>query len=307
MFLGIDTSCYTTSVAVVKDGKILADERVILDVPQGKCGLRQSDGVFLHVRNFPGLIEKAAEFLPQITAVSVSVCPRRVEGSYMPVFTAGESFAKTIAASVGCRLFFQSHQENHIAAGIYTTGFDDTDLFLAVHISGGTTEILLCKKDETGYITEILGKTLDVSAGQLVDRIGVLGNEAFPAGKHMDIAAKKGDIKLPVSVKGSNINFSGAETAAKRMITNENKHAVYYAVFECVAKSLCKAIDNAIKESGAKKVLMVGGVPSNSVIRNILEEKFEERIQFCEPRFSADGAVGNAFLAEKRWIFGERC
>ena len=122
----------------------------------------------------------------------------------------------------------------------------------------------------------------------------------------MDAFARRGDIKLPVSVKGSDINFSGAETAAKRMICDENKLEVYYAVFECVAKSLCKAIDSALKETGAKSVLMVGGVSSNSVIRSILENKFEEKIQLCAPEFSADGAVGNAFLAGKRWIFGER-
>jgi N6-L-threonylcarbamoyladenine synthase len=175
-----------------------------------------------------------------------------------------------------------------------------------VHISGGTTELLLCKKDEKGYETEIVGKTLDVSAGQLIDRIGVMGCEQFPAGRHMDAAAKKGEIKLPVSVKGADINFSGAETVAKRIITEENKHSVYYAVFECIAKSLCKSIENAMKENGAKSVLMVGGVSSNSVIRSILTDKFKNCLQFCEPAYSTDGAVGNAFLAEKRWNFGER-
>ncbi len=307
MFLGIDTSCYTTSVAAVKDGKIISDSRIMLEVAEGKCGLRQSDGVFLHVRNFPQVLEKANLAFDGLKAVSVSGYPRRVDGSYMPVFTAGLSFAKTIAAATGAKLFLQSHQENHISAAVNTTGFCDEVPFIAVHISGGTTELLLCKKDDAGYETEIVGKTLDVSAGQLIDRIGVMGGEAFPAGKHMDDFAKKGDIKLPVSVKGADINFSGAETAAKRMITDENKAAVYYAVFECVAKSLCKSIENALLATGAKTVLMVGGVSSNSVIRTLLEDKFQENLQFCPPQYSTDGAVGNAFLAEKRWNFGEGC
>ena len=53
-FLGIDTSCYTTSVAAVDvTGNIIASQRIALEVKKGSRGLRQSEGVFAHVRNFP--------------------------------------------------------------------------------------------------------------------------------------------------------------------------------------------------------------------------------------------------------------
>ena len=63
IFLGIDTSCYTTSAACVcvngNSAEIVCDERTLLKVAAGERGLRQSDAVFQHVRNL-------AEILPKI-------------------------------------------------------------------------------------------------------------------------------------------------------------------------------------------------------------------------------------------------
>ena len=92
MILAIDTSCYTTSMALMDmEGNLLSDQRRVLDVPLGERGLSQSEALFQHHRNLPLLIEKVAQDydLRNLAALGVSTRPRPVEGSYMPVFLGG--------------------------------------------------------------------------------------------------------------------------------------------------------------------------------------------------------------------------
>lgn len=294
MYLGIDTSCYTTSVAVVSDdGETLADKRILLSVPEGKRGLRQSEGVFQHIKNLPLLINEVKEFLPQVKAVGVSGKPRNVQDSYMPVFVAGKSFATAIASSLNVPLVLTDHQNGHIMAASKSAGFEPTGEFLAIHLSGGTTEILkVC-----GDSAEIIGKTLDIPAGQLIDRTGVMCGLTFPCGKEMDQKAVDTKIKLPVSVRESDINFSGAEIQAERLYREGTKpEEIYTAIFQAIARSIEKAVKNA----GEYHVLPVGGVSSNSIIRGQLKKAFGEKVHFAQPQFMTDNAVGVAHICRER-------
>ncbi len=296
MYIGIDTSCYTTSVAAV-DGEIIADKRILLKVGEGQRGLRQSEGVFQHIKNIPLLTKQIEELFPKTQGICVSATPRREEGSYMPVFLAGLSFAEAISHSLGIPLVKTSHQEGHIAAAVMDTGFDDSSSFLAVHISGGTSEIVLCEKDDAGYKTKIVGGTLDLPAGQLVDRTGVLAGESFPCGRAMQDKAKETEIGLPVTVRGCGFHLSGAETKAAKLLTEAPAEEIYYAVFMCIAKSLEGALKNAIKEYKTEKILIAGGVSANEYIRKYLGEKLD--VCFCNPLYSTDNAVGAAYIGER--------
>ncbi len=296
MYLGIDTSCYTTSVAVAR-GNVIADERILLKVKEGDRGLRQSEGVFQHIKNMPELTKRIEKLFPEIKGICVSTAPRREEGSYMPVFLVGNSFAEAIAHSLGVPLIRTSHQEGHIAAAVADSGFDDSGRFLAVHISGGTSEIVLCEKDVAGYKTQIVGGTLDLPAGQLVDRIGVFAGESFPCGKSMQEKAVCRDISLPVTVRGCGFHLSGAETKAAQLLNKVPAEEIYYAIFICIAKSLEGALKNAIKEYNTEKILIAGGVSANKYIREYLEKRLG--MCFCNPLYSTDNAVGTAFIGER--------
>ena len=102
MYLGIDTSNYTTSVAAF-DGRDGVNRSRLLDVAPGQLGLRQSDALFSHVKRLPVLMEQlfSAVSPGEIQAVAVSTRPRAVEGSYMPCFLAGVAVAKSLAAALG--------------------------------------------------------------------------------------------------------------------------------------------------------------------------------------------------------------
>lgn len=153
----------------------------------------------------------------EIAAVCASARPRDDEASYMPVFLAGEGQARSLAAALNVPLFRSTHQRGHIYAAALGTAIEPGDL-LALHLSGGTTELLSLKGDEL----TLLGGTLDLHAGQMVDRAGVAMGLHFPAGPYLEALAVKGTAKalLPVSMTdgGLSCHLSGAESQLQRWI-----------------------------------------------------------------------------------------
>ncbi len=300
MTLGIDTSNYTTSVAVY-DGTGYKHSRKILDVKEGMRGIRQSDGVFIHNRALPDMIaERLMESGREIAAVGVSTRPRSVEGSYMPVFTVGHGYARAVAAALGARLYEFSHQDGHIMAGIYSANALEllSEPFISVHLSGGTTEILRTEYDGIGFRNKIIGGTLDISAGQLIDRAGVAMGLKFPCGRELEQLANETDefFKLPVSVKGAYMNLSGAETKLLRGIDGKAPKTAR-SVLLYIRDVLVKTIAHAAEDTGLKKVLVVGGVASNMIIREGLMNMPEPEVYFGSAELSSDNAVGVAVLA----------
>lgn len=118
-FLGIDTSCYTTSAAVYDSTEgIVGESRIILSVKAGKRGLSQSEMVFQHVRNLPVILGQLEPWIDQINGIGVSVFPRRRADSYMPAFLVGKGMAKSLSYVLRVPVFEFSHQENHALAAI---------------------------------------------------------------------------------------------------------------------------------------------------------------------------------------------
>ncbi len=300
--LGFDTSNYTTSVAWT-DGECDYNVRQLLHVKQGERGIRQSDGVFQHMKLMPKLYKRMSALvdIKSVKAVGVSTRPRTVEGSYMPVFLAGEGYARIVADTLGVPLYEFSHQDGHVMAGIYScNAFEllDSD-FISVHLSGGTTEILTSRYEGYNFVHKIIGGTNDISAGQFIDRIGVKLGLQFPAGKELEkmaLSACNAE-KLPVSVKGSYMSFSGVETKAMRAVDECDKNALALGVLENVRNTLIKTINNAIKETDIHRILIVGGVASNTIIRDGLIKELDGEVYFADKEYSTDNAMGIAYLA----------
>lgn len=299
MFIGIDTSNYTTSVAL-SDGDKTVNIRRLLSVKQGERGLRQSDALFQHIKQFPELFEAVMKNAENIKAVGVSTRPRSCDGSYMPVFLAGESFARVLSAALKAPLFEFSHQDGHIMAALYSLGSECPDeKFLSVHISGGTTEIIVTRYNGYNFDTEIVGGTKDISAGQFIDRTGVKMGMSFPCGKQLDEFSKSATeiTKLPVCEKDGYINFSGVETKLQR---TENIDAnLVLGVFDNIARSLVRAINFCMKKYDCDKVIIAGGVASNSYISEYMKSKINGSVYIAQPQYATDNAVGIAVLTER--------
>lgn len=298
LYLGIDTSNYTTSVAVCGEEEV--NLRKIIDVKEGQRGIRQSEGVFLHIKELPRLFESLKIDFKSVKAVGVSVKPRNQEGSYMPVFTAGESIAGITSKTLGVPLFKTSHQDGHIMAGVISSKAYELlgEEFCAVHLSGGTTEILSCQYENGSFNPKIIGGTKDISAGQLLDRLGVALGMKFPCGKEIDELSITADrcINLKTSQKGGFINFSGMETRLLKMTGTEDAAVLARSALVFVGKS----IKEALLSLNPKKVLFVGGVASNTILRNMFEKE-EYKAYFASPALSGDNAVGVAHIAKKMY------
>ncbi len=302
--IGIDTSNYTTSCAVCSlDGRILESYKQLLPVKEGENGLRQSDAVFAHVKNFQiissQIKEKHAEY--EIVAVGYSAYPRDVVDSYMPCFLVGKAVAQMISALYNIPAYQFSHQAGHIRAAMYSSGFDTDGDFVAFHVSGGTTEILLASKnDKTGYNVEIIGGSADLHAGQAIDRIGVKMGLKFPCGRELEQLSLANQEKIPspkISVSGTYCNMSGLENLATKLyIESGNKSLVSAYVLEFLSKTIEKLTVNVREQYGDIPVIYAGGVMSNSVIKAHLKSKLAY-IYFSAPEFSSDNAAGVALLA----------
>ena len=376
IYLGIDTSCYTTSVALMDEaGQLLGEARQILSVKPGRCGLQQSEMVFQHTRNLPRLMEEAvgqvlgsaktgdgssangvaveedgtanasglaglASAGYKLAAIGVSGYPRPLENSYMPAFLAGLSVARSLAAVTGARLEIISHQENHLEAGLWSAGGPAVDRFLLLHASGGTTDVLLAERQQNGRyrITEV-GGSLDLHAGQFVDRIGVALGLQFPTGPALEALAKQAlerstlvaaepnavaseavsepsiaggseagvvpMVELPVSVRKLQVSLSGPCTAALRKLeAGAEPAALALGVEHALAETFARVLRNGAQEYRVRDVLLVGGVGSNNYIRQHVEQKLAKlrypvRLWVPEGRFSCDNATGCAAFARR--------
>ena len=301
-FLGIDTSNYTTSVAVFNscDNTVISTKK-LLTVKSGSIGVRQSDAVFLHTKALPELISDTfSKPNGDIKAIGVSVKPRDIEDSYMPCFLAGVNAAQTAATVKKCNLWKFSHQRGHIAAALWSSNSLKliNNPFLSFHISGGTTELLLVKPDEDLVINcDIIAATSDLNAGQVIDRVGVMLGLSFPAGPHLEKLALKSTRKFKphVFVKDGNCSLSGIENQCKKMLSDsETLEDICLFAIESVYDAIVKMCDYAIEKYGKLPIVFAGGVMSNSILRNRLKLKYDS--YFALPEFSSDNAVGISVL-----------
>ena len=300
MYIGFDTSNYTTSVAVF-DGERMINKRKLLNVKSGERGLRQSDAVFQHTVNMPELINDVDISDKKISAVAVSTRPRNIEGSYMPCFLVGINNAVTVSRFADAQIYKTSHQVGHILAGLYSINRLDliNEPFIAFHISGGTTEALLVRPDSNEIITaEIIAQSSDLKAGQAIDRAGVMMELTFPCGRELDrlslMSSKEYSVKP--SMNGLDCSLSGVENKAKSMFENgECRENISKFVLTYIANSIDEMTQRIIKKYGEIPVMFVGGVMSNTLIREKITKKYNA--YFAEPDLSCDNACGIAIYA----------
>lgn len=296
--LGIDTSNYATSVAVVdnKNHRILFADKQFLPVEKGRIGIRQQQALFYHIKNLTNIF---SGFVPaDIGAVGVSVRPKDGEKSYMPCFLAGRMSAFSIGGAMGIPVVECSHQTGHLTSALFDLDkeeFFSSDL-LMLHVSGGTTDILLARN---GQAVQTLGSSLDLFAGQAVDRLGVKFGFSFPAGEKLSELASmcNENIRVKVSVKDTYCNLSGLENQCEKLLSGgKDKPYVAKYCLTYIAYTLVKMIENARSDVGQLPVVLAGGVMSSRIIRPIIEKNIDN-CHFVSPALSSDNAVGVAVHA----------
>lgn len=298
--IGIDTSCYASSVACVDGNGIVFQKKTMLSVDSGERGLRQSDAVFLHVRNLEPLVRGlfSAASGKDIRSICVSTQPTDEEGSYMPVFLAGLTAASAAASALNLPLIRTSHQRGHVRAALW--GHDELltkDRFLALHLSGGTTDLLEVRlRDKCIVSVRRIGGSEDLHIGQFVDRVGVRLGLPFPAGPSLEDLAQRAalrNIKIPAALHGLSCSFSGPETEAQRLIDGGAEPCeIAYAVYDCMARTVNKLLSAA----DVAEILLCGGVAGSALFLSLLAGRTSARVFTTPPELSGDNAVGVALI-----------
>ena len=196
------------------------------------------------------------------------------------------------------------HQQGHIAAAALSAGrlaLLDAP-FLAWHLSGGTTELLLVRPGEDGLPDcACIGGTTDLSAGQLVDRAGAALGLSFPSGAALDrlaldAAPEKG---AKPRVTDGYFSLSGMQNQVESRVRKKEPPAqIARFTLETVANAVWEATRQARRQY-PYPVLCAGGVMASEILRARFAE--QENIFFAEPRLSGDNAVGVAVLAARQY------
>ncbi len=304
-FLGIDTSNYKTSVALYdSETQNYISKTEFLKVESGSLGLRQSDALFQHVKTLGIMLEKLfGDEKIDICAIGVSVKPRSVEGSYMPCFLAGQMAAKAISSSHFLPYYEFSHQDGHIVSALFSANALHLleNPFYSFHLSGGTTEFLYSVPSKQNlFDTTIIGGTTDISAGQLVDRTGVMLGLDFPCGMHLEKICKDLEEVKGYSPKVTDgyFSLSGMENKVKKFISDGEKQEV---IASFVVKTIWNTLKNTVhnKNIGNTPLIGSGGVLANKYLSSKLKSEFKAYI--ATPELSGDNAVGTAILASLKY------
>lgn len=307
LFLGIDTSNYTTSTAIFDSSTgVMLQRKKLLPVKSGQLGLRQSDAVFHHTQQLHQLFSELVKDLDlnELKMIGVSSRPRPVDDSYMPCFTVGENTAEILSSALKIPLARFSHQEGHISAALFSAKRDDLfdREFIAFHISGGTTEAVLAKGNNEGFNLKLVAKSLDLHAGQAVDRVGLMLGLSFPCGAELEKLALQNTEKIRVhpTVKGFDCCLSGVENQCKKLI-DDGKTPEYVAAYclKYIEQSLCLMTDKLLEKYGSLPLIYAGGVMSNLIINKTFTQKYNA--VFALPAFSTDNAAGIAYLAYRKF------
>ena len=268
--LGVESTAHTFSVSVASsEGKILSNAKSVYMAPQGS-GIHPFEASQSHLAAAPRVLREAVDAsgvsLRELDAVAYSMGP-----GLGPCLRVGAVTARTLAMSLGLPLVPVNHAVGHIELGCLLTGAKDPVVLL---VSGGHTMVIAF----SGGRWRVLGESLDLTLGQLLDQFGRHHGLASPCGRAIEEAASKSSnyLRLPYSVKGNDVSFSGLLTAAKSFLDGGRPFPdVSYSIQETAFAMVVEVTERALAFTGKKEVMIVGGVAGNRRLSSMMASMAE--------------------------------
>ena len=311
MILAIETSCDETSVSLMEKEKVIKEITFSQAEKHKKLG-----GVIpeyasrLHDNEISYILKEFKNFLPKLKLIAVTYGPGLVNALQV-----GYIAAKTLAFSLNIPILGIYHIEGHIFSPFINNEINFKDKkFLNVIISGGHTEIIYSKKL---FEYELIGKTMDDSAGEVYDKVARTYGLEYPGGPIIDKLAKKGNyinnLITCSNLENKNMSFSGIKSAMFRL---KNENYEVNDLFATFQKTIIDQIFNKLNEALVEKevdfITITGGVSANSYLR-LKAKELNYKVYFPELKYTGDNAtmIGNvAYLKlkydknilEKNWM-----
>lgn len=265
--IGIESTAHTFSVAVVtSDGRILSDVREVYR-PSDGSGIHPMLAAEKHIEAAPKVLKDALSSSgvarDEIDAVSYAMGP-----GLGPCLRVGAVVARSLSISLSKPLVPVNHAIGHIELGCLLTGAKDP---LVLLVSGGHTMVIAYSWKRW----RVLGETLDITLGQLLDQFGRHAGLASPCGMLIEEAARKSKryVKLPYTVKGNDTSFSGVLTASKNALDSGVAFEdVCFSLQETAFAMTIEATERALAFTQEKELMVVGGVAANKRLSGMLEK-----------------------------------
>jgi N6-L-threonylcarbamoyladenine synthase len=284
--LGIESTAHTfsASVASERDG-LLSDVKDVYLPPEGS-GIHPTEAARHHTQVAARVISEALEASGrsggELDAIAYAMGP-----GLGPCLRVGAISARSLSLALEKPLVPVNHAIGHIELGCMLTGVKTP---LVLLISGGHTMVIACSSG----MWRVLGETLDLTLGQLLDQLGRHFGYASPCGRRIEEAASRSQryLKLPYTVKGNDVSFSGLLTAAKHLVDRgEPFDDVCFSVQESAFATTVEVTERALAFTGSREVMVVGGVAANKRLAemlNIMVQRHSARLSVVPLRYSGD-------------------
>tara|TARA_B100000902_G_scaffold398960_1_gene467707 strand:+ start:1943 stop:2962 length:1020 start_codon:yes stop_codon:yes gene_type:complete len=303
--LGIESSCDDTSVAVLRNDKVLSNKTANQSIHVKYGGVVPELASRAHLSNIIPVTELAIKesgiSLNDISAVAYTRGP-----GLMGSLIVGTEFAKSLGVSLEIPVIDVNHMQAHILANFINNGDPNPEFpFLGVTISGGHTQFILV---EDYFKMNVLGETLDDAIGEAFDKCGKKIGLDYPAGPEIDKLSRMGDelkFNFPIPrVEGGNISYSGTKTAFINFLQNnlnrnnnfinEYKYDICASIQRNLIDNLLGTVDFFIKDKNLKRIVFGGGVSANTYLKKRLNKKSKEsglEIFIPEIQYTTDNAA----------------
>lgn len=300
MCLGIESSCDETSAAIVDSDKNILAHIIYSQIPEHQKygGVVPELAARAHILAIEDVVKqtlaKAGKTIDDIDVIAATAGPGLIGGVLV-----GWMAATGIAQATGKPLVAVNHLEGHaLVPRLCATMADGTNgnvqvdfPYLLMLASGGHCQILLVRG--VGQY-EMIGQTLDDSAGEAYDKVAKMLGLGYPGGPIVDKRAQSGNSKAfafprPLCDKpGCDFSFSGIKTAARTFLDraaqpltdeyiNDFCASFQASVVDCIINRLNNALrDSRVRDCMPKTLVVAGGVAKNSAIRSAME-KFAQK------------------------------
>jgi N6-L-threonylcarbamoyladenine synthase len=283
IILAIETSCDETSAAIIRGGKTILSNVVSsqIEIHERFGGVVPEIASRKHVESITLIIEQAVKEsgleLKDISAIAVTQGPGLVGALLVGIVA-----AKSLSLALDIPLIGTHHIAGHIYANELV--HDVVYPCMALVVSGGHTELVLLEREGE---FRLIGRTRDDAVGEAYDKVARALHMPYPGGPHIDRLAIEADeaIELPrawLEAGSYDFSFSGLKSAVLAVINQTrmkglelNEAALARGFQESVTEVLVAKALRAVRQYGAKQLLLCGGVAANRGLRAALTARCE--------------------------------
>lgn len=253
--------------------KIISDAKDVYKAPEGS-GIHPREAARHHVESSSSVVESALiqgkMTLDEVDFIAYSAGP-----GLGPCLRVGAVVARTLASYYSKPLVPTNHAIGHIELGKMLCGLEDP---LVLVVSGGHTALAANRRGSW----KIFGETLDLTLGQLLDQLGRHLGLSSPAGQQIEKLARSPVnlemLRLPYTVKGNDVSYSGLLSAAKDAFTSgTRKGDLCFSVQETAFSMLAEATERALAFTEKHELLVTGGVAANQRLGEMIGTMCRER------------------------------